>query len=202
MNESDEVSMKPAHTICLGLIAVIAAGCGSGSGRDTGIAIDADDIAGVVTGPKGPEAGVWVIAETTEFPTRFARIVVTDDAGRYLVPDLPAATYDVWVRGYGLSDSAKTSSRPGQIVNVTAQAAPDAAAAAKVYPAAYWYAMMKLPNESETAHLPGGRNEYLMQMKNMACVGCHQMGNLATRTIPAALGEAHRVLRHGGGSPG
>ena len=34
-----------------------------------------------------------------------SRIVVTDDRGRYLVPDLPKATYDVWVRGYGLVDS-------------------------------------------------------------------------------------------------
>jgi hypothetical protein len=181
--------MKPVHTIYPMLIAVVASGCGSGSSRNQDIAIDADDIAGVVTGPDGPEAGVWVIAETAELPTRFARIVVTDDEGRYLVPDLPPATYEVWVRGYGLSDSAKTSSPPGRIVNLAAQAAPDAAAAAKVYPAAYWYAMMKLPQESETAHLPGGRNEYLMQMKNMACVGCHQMGNLATRTLPAELGK-------------
>ena len=46
------------------------------------VRIDADDIGGVVTGPKGPEAGVWVIAETTELPTRFVRIVVTDDRGQ------------------------------------------------------------------------------------------------------------------------
>ena len=65
-----------------------------------GIAIDRDDIAGTVTGASGPEAGVWVIAETSDLPTRFARIVVTDDHGRYLIPDLPAASYDIWVRGY------------------------------------------------------------------------------------------------------
>ena len=57
------------------------------------------DIGGTVTGTAGPEAGVWVIAETTELPTKFARIVVTDDSGRYLVPDLPTANYSVWVRG-------------------------------------------------------------------------------------------------------
>jgi len=51
------------------------------------------EIGGVVTGPSGPEAGVWVIAETDGLPTKFARIVVTDDQGRYLVPDLPAASY-------------------------------------------------------------------------------------------------------------
>ena len=57
------------------------------------------DIGGVVTGPHGPEAGVWVIAETHDFPTRYAKIVVTDDQGRYLVPDLPKAKYQLWVRG-------------------------------------------------------------------------------------------------------
>ena len=57
----------------------------------TAVAIDADDIGGVVTGPHGPEAGVWVIAETRELPTRYAKIVVTDDQGRYVVPDLPKA---------------------------------------------------------------------------------------------------------------
>ncbi len=63
------------------------------------VAIDSDDIGGVVTGPNGPEAGVWVIAETKELGTRFIKIVATDDGGRYVLPDLPKATYDVWVRG-------------------------------------------------------------------------------------------------------
>src|SRR5271166_2962055 len=63
---------------------------------------DPNDIAGTVTSSKGPEAGVWVIAETTALPTKFAKIVVTDDRGRYLLPDLPKATYSIWVRGYGL----------------------------------------------------------------------------------------------------
>ena len=65
------------------------------------VAIDADDIGGVVTSSKGPEAGVWVIAETTELPTKFRKIVVTDDRGRYLLPQLPKANYKVWVRGTG-----------------------------------------------------------------------------------------------------
>src|SRR5262245_3732539 len=69
------------------------------------VAIDADDIGGVVTGPRGPEAGVWVIAETTDLPTKMAKMVVTDDQGRYVIPDLPKAKYKVWVRGYGLIDS-------------------------------------------------------------------------------------------------
>jgi hypothetical protein len=151
--------------------------------------LKANEIGGVVTSVKGPEAGVWVIAETTELPTRFAKIVVTDDQGRYLIPELPRANYSVWVRGYGLADSAKVHATPGSTVNLAAVTAPNAASAAEVYPAAYWYAMMKLPAEAEAAQIPGGRNAYLMWMKNMACVGCHQMGDHATRAIPSALGQ-------------
>src|SRR6516165_8363181 len=72
-------------------------------------AIDADDIGGVVTSRFGAEAGVWVVAETTELGTRFVKMVVTDDFGRYVIPDLPKATYRVWVRGYGLVDSPKVT---------------------------------------------------------------------------------------------
>src|SRR6478609_9604249 len=77
------------------------------------VAIDGDDIGGTVTSAKGPEAGVWVIAETSELPTKFVRIVVTDDRGRYVMPDLPRATYQVFVRGYGLVDSPKSRSTIG-----------------------------------------------------------------------------------------
>ena len=72
------------------------------------------DLSGTVTSAKGPEAGVWVIAETTDLPTRFAKIVVTDDRGRYSLPDMPAANYQVWVRGYGLVDSPKVASEAGR----------------------------------------------------------------------------------------
>lgn len=162
------------------------AGCQLGNGE---IQIDGDDIGGTVTSENGPEAGVWVIAETDQFETRFGRIVVTDEQGRYVVPDLPEAQYTIWVRGYGLSDSAKVTASPGKMVDLTAVVAPDAAAAAQVYPAAYWYSMMSLPEESEVADIPGGLNEYLMRMKNLGCVGCHQLGQESTRTIPASLGE-------------
>jgi hypothetical protein len=146
------------------------------------------DIGGVVTGPSGPEAGVWVIAETSDLPTRYAKIVVTDDQGRYLIPDLPKANYRLWVRGYGLVDSDKTASGPGRTVNIMAAKAPNPTTEAKVYPAAYWYSMLKLPSKDE---LPEKVTieRYLNGMKNNGCVGCHQMGNLATRAIPSALGE-------------
>ena len=96
-------------------------------------------------GPSGPEAGVWVIAETRDLPVRYIKIVVTDDQGRYVVPDLPKANYDVWVRGYGLVDSPKVKSEPGKQLNLTAVPAPERAAAAQYYPAIYWYSMMKIP---------------------------------------------------------
>ena len=102
------------------------------------VPVDADDLGVVVAGPNGPEAGVWVIAETTDLPTRFTRIVVTDDQGRYLLPDLPQASYQVWVRGYGLVDSPKVQATPGRNLDLTAVGAPDARAAAQYYPAGYW----------------------------------------------------------------
>ena len=78
------------------------------------IQVNSSAIGGVVTSSRGPEAGVWVIAETSELPTRFIKIVVTDDQGRYLLPELPKATYQVWVRGYGLVDSPPVEGMPGK----------------------------------------------------------------------------------------
>src|ERR1700730_7217607 len=109
------------------------------------VPIDADDIGGTVMSARGPEAGVWVVAETTELPTKFARIVVTDDRGRYVLPDLPRATYQVFVRGYGLVDLPRVSAKTGRQLNLKATIAPDAMTAALVYPAAWWLAMVKPP---------------------------------------------------------
>ena len=152
------------------------------------VAIDNDDIGGVVTGRSGPEAGVWVIAETRDLPVRYIKIVVTDDRGRYVIPDLPKANYDVWVRGYGLVDSPKVKSVPGKQLNLTAVPAPNEAAAANYYPAIYWYSMMKIPEASVFGSKEAPANvkitDYLNGMKNNGCVGCHQLGQLSTRTIP------------------
>jgi hypothetical protein len=117
------------------------------------IAVGQRDIGGVVSSPRGREAGVWVIAETTELPTRFRRIVVTDDNGRYLVPDLPQADYSVWVRGYGLVDSPKMRAKPGQRLDLAAAAA-SATDAAHYYPAIYWYSLLTIPDKNEF----GGEN--------------------------------------------
>src|SRR5476651_2611762 len=158
------------------------------------VTVGATDIGGTVVGASGPEAGVWVIAETTDLPTKFARIVVTDDQGRYLIPDLPTANYSVWVRGYGLVDSPKLIAKLGQLLNHTAVPAPNEAAAAHYYPAIYWYAMMKIPPTSEfggKSDIPEKltQNDWLKMMKNIACIGCHQLGQEATRTIPASFGK-------------
>jgi hypothetical protein len=157
------------------------------------VVVNRDAIGGVVKGPHGPEAGVWVIAETHDLPTRYAKMVVTDDQGRYLVPDLPKAKYTVWVRGYGLVDSPKVDATPGQHLNLTAVPAPNDAAAAQYYPAIYWYSMLKIPDKDQF----GGKSDipdkitqaqWLTAVKNQGCVGCHQLGQLGTRTIPAAFG--------------
>ena len=112
------------------------------------VSIGDSDLGGVVTSASGPEAGVWVIAETTDLPTKYVKIVVTDDQGRYVMPDLPKASYTVWVRGYGLIDSPKQVTAPGKILNLNAVLASSPAAAAEYYPAQYWYSMLKIPDKS------------------------------------------------------
>jgi hypothetical protein len=162
--------------------------------EQTVVEIDKDDIGGVVTGADGPEAGVWVIAETSELPTKYAKIVVTDDQGRYVIPDLPNANYQVWVRGYGLVDSPKVRAKPGQQLNLTAVAAPNERTAAQYYPAIFWYAMMKMPPEKDFGGSTGipkniTRELWRQRMGNVDCIGCHQLGQESTRTIPAQFGE-------------
>jgi hypothetical protein len=162
------------------------------------VRIGDNDLGGVVTGTSGPEAGVWVIAETTDLPTKFAKIVVTDDRGRYVIPDLPKANYTVWVRGYGLVDGAKVQTAPGKLVNLTAVAAPSATAAAQYYPAVYWYAMLKIPDESQFSGPQRDENmpenlttqaQWLSVIKTTNCIACHAIGTIGTRTIPKELGH-------------
>jgi hypothetical protein len=157
------------------------------------VSIGDGDIGGVVTGQSGPEAGVWVIAETTDLPTKFAKVVVTDDQGRYVIPDLPKANYSVWVRGYGLVDSDKVQAQPGKSLNLSAKAAPNAKAAAEYYPGMYWYSMLKIPAASEfpgTGDKGNGIPEaiktqhYWIDTVKNACQSCHALGDHGVRTIP------------------
>ena len=139
------------------LLATSLAGVTAQQPAGATVAIDPDDIGGVVTSAKGPEAGVWVIAETRDLPTKFVKIVVTDDRGRYLLPDLPKANYTIWVRGYGLVDSQKVQAAPGKALNLTASVAPNPRAAADYYPAGYWLSLMRIPEKSEfPGNAPGG----------------------------------------------
>ncbi|HEY3099246.1 MAG TPA: carboxypeptidase-like regulatory domain-containing protein [Methylomirabilota bacterium] len=166
---------------------------------DPAIRIGAADLGGVVTSANGPEAGVWVIAETTELPTKYVKIVVTDDRGRYVLPDLPKATYSVWIRGYGLVDSPKVRTAPGKMLDLTAVVAPSAAAAAEYYPAIYWYSMLRVPDKREfpgTGPEGNGINpalrtqeQWLDIVKTNGCYGCHALGTKAMRTIPKELGS-------------
>src|SRR5215469_9563349 len=162
------------------------------------ITIAAGDLGGVITGPKGAEAGVWVIAETTDLPTKFAKIVVTDDQGRYLIPDLPKANYRVWVRGYGLVDSAKVESAPGKRVDLTAVPAPSEAAAAEYYPGMYWYSLLKIPDKSQFPGTGDQGNGIAEVMKNQrywvdtlknSCQSCHALGSKGVRTLSKGLGD-------------
>ena len=177
-----------------GVAALLAACAAQLQQSPEGVAVGAKDIGGVVTGPKGPEAGVWVIAETTGLPTRYIKSVVTDDRGRYLIPDLPAADYQVFVRGYGLVDSQRVRARPGQLLNHTAVLAPSERAAAEYYPAIYWYTMMKIPPASDfggSTNIPKNitQDVWRQRMNNVDCIGCHQLGQKSTRTIPSQLGK-------------
>lgn len=158
-----------------------------------------DDITGVVTGPNGPEAGVWVIAETHDLPTRYAKTVVTNDKGQYLIPDLPDASYRVWVRGYGLIDSPKKEARRGTTLDLEAVPAPDAHAAAQYYPAGYWFSLLKVPDPDL---FPGtgpegngiatnikNQAQFLRHIKSGTCLACHQLGSKGTREFQPSLGK-------------
>ncbi|HET9386010.1 MAG TPA: carboxypeptidase-like regulatory domain-containing protein, partial [Gemmatimonadales bacterium] len=180
------------------LLAISMVRLSASQATSAAIPIDADDLGGVVTSTTGPEAGVWVIAETTDLPTKFVRIVVTDDRGRYVLPDLPKANYAVWVRGYGLVDSPKVQGTLGKLLNLTAVVASNPREAAQYYPSNYWWSMLQVPAKSEfpgTGAKGNGISEnvksqaqWMMRLRTEGCLGCHLMGTKATREIPASLG--------------
>lgn len=177
-------------SLSLLLISLPRLEAGSRAAAATPPVVNNSSIGGSVTSSKGPEAGVWVIAETTDLPTKFVKIVVTDDQGRYVVPDLPKGNYKVWVRGYGLIDSKPVQTAPGKTANLTAIIAPSALAAAHYYPAEYWYSLVKVPPKSAFPMEKEGVETQLQWIANMkGAIQFVQLGDSATRTIPEALGK-------------
>src|SRR5262249_2962538 len=163
------------------------------------VAIDNDDIGGVVTGATGPEAGVWVIAETTDLPTRYAKMVVTDDQGRYVVPDLPKPKHQLGVRTQRPPAPPRAGGERGNPPHWPADKAPERRGAAQYPPPIYWYSMLKVPAPNE---FPGtgakgngiavekkSQPEWVNDIKTTGCMSCHALGTEGTRTISKDLGE-------------
>ena len=180
------VNLKVASLALAGVLTFSFSWVKAQQGSGAAVALDPDDIGGLVTSSKGPEAGVWVIAETTELPAKFVRTVVTDDQGRYVLPDLPRANYEVFVRGYGLVDSPRVRATPGQHLDLKAVVAPDGRAAAQVYPANYWLSLLEIPKGEHSA------KDVALETK--ACFSCHQVGNRATRELSKDLGSFPSTL--------
>src|SRR5437660_11157659 len=186
-------------TTCVSLLlAAVQAPSGGSQGAASGPRAGGSEIGGVVTSANGPEAGVWVIAETNDLPTKFTKIVVTDDGGRYVIPELPKANYSVWVRGYGLIDSPKVQAAPGKPLDLKAVPAPNEAAAAQYYPGMYWYSMLHIPAADQfpgTGAKGNGIPEimkaqhYWVDTVKNACQSCHAFGTHGIRVIPPQLGE-------------
>jgi hypothetical protein len=187
-------------------LTMILLGCCAAASLQSGIVsaaevdISAHDIGGQVTGANGPEAGVWVIAETRDLPTKYAKVVVTDDQGRFLIPDLPEANYKIWARGYGLQDTAQQQVHPGQQVEFKASPAASQAAAAQLYPGMYWYSMLDIPKPEEFPGTGDKGNKVPETMKSQAqwvdtvknaCQSCHALGTRGIREVPKIFSEGH-----------
>ena len=143
-----------------------------------------DYISGVVLNAKGqPEAGVWVIAETGELPTEYRKIVVTDNAGRFMLPEMPQVGYKLWVRGYGLADSKRISAKVGDDISLSVRIAASEKEAASIYPANYWMSMMQPPStqDLQKAEYPYVSQAAWLQQFKLSCNMCHQLGSVATR---------------------
>jgi mono/diheme cytochrome c family protein len=152
----------------------------------SGVTVDKASIGGVVLNAKTakPEAGVWVIAET-KLSVPYRKIVVTDDQGRFLVPDLPDASYELWVRGYGLKDSEKVKAARGDNVKLRASTAETPQEAAKIYPASYWTSMIHPPAKEELPKGYASQEQWLAAFRG-GCNQCHQLGMTVTRRYTTA----------------
>ena len=181
---------RKRERLAVGIVLAAMAAMAAGAQEESPSAIT-----GIVASGAGPEAGVWVVAETRDLPTTFRKIVVTGDDGRFLLPELPEASYSVWVRGYGLVDSPPVTAAPGDDLRLTPAVAGTPQEAAAVYPAAWWLSLIEPPGAGEFPGTgPEGngisaelrtRDEYLYNVK--ACLRCHQVGGEFTRGHPDGL---------------
>ena len=187
----------------VGLAAVLALAACADRPSVVGDAPDPAVISGTVQGRAGPEAGVWVVAETDELATGFAKIVATDEEGRFVLPELPDAAYDVWVRGYGLADSDPFRAERGQDLMLVAEYPETLQEEASIYPGNYWYSLMEVPAADEFPGLGGEGNGIAPSMRTQAhwiddlkqgCQLCHQLGNQATRGIEHLEGRYASTL--------
>ena len=187
LRKPSERFLRPVVTLAAFLaLAIVSTACTQGPAPSEGI------ISGVIEGQNGPEAGVWVIAETDALGTGFTKIVVTDDDGRFVLPELPEAGYDVWVRGYGLADSEPVAAAPGDELVLTAVYPETPQEQAAVYPASYWYSLLEVPpitdfpgtGPSGNGISPsvGSQAAWIDNLKQ-GCQLCHQLGNQITREI-------------------
>ena len=169
--------------------------------RTVRIAIDADDIGGVVTSANGPEAGVWVIAETTDLPHQAAKIVVTDDRG-----PLPACltcrrrTTRCGCAAMASSIREGADSAPGKLLNLTAVVAPSASRSGPVLSgrSTGMPCSRCLRRASSPAPVSNGNGisrerqsqaEWVSRLKTRRLrQACHQLGNKATRELSPKLG--------------
>ena len=188
------MNLKQIAAVWLGMSALLPASAVWAATVD----VSTHDIGGQVIGNNGPEAGVWAIAETKDLPTKYAKVVVTDDQGRFVIPDLPEANYKVWIRGYGLQDTAQQETRPGKVLDFKAVPAATAAAAAQLYPAMYWYSLLEIPGANEFPGTGDKGNKMPDTMKSQAqwvdtvknmCQSCHSIGSRGIREIPKQFME-------------
>ncbi len=186
MNVSPTLQCAIFFALCFSVVNAVAAGD--------------DYIRGRVLNAAGKtEAGVWVIAETDDLATKYRKIVVTNDAGEFLVPELPKARFRLWVRGYGLLDSAPANVARGQSLDITVRRAPDARAAAAVYPASQWLSLLALPasEQFEARDEPYESDIAWTHQFKLNCILCHQLGSAITR-LPSAEAFDHGLLKAGG----
>ena len=164
------------------------------------VSIGATDIGGVVTGPNGPEAGVWVIAETTELPHQIRQDRRHRRPGRYVIPDLPKANYKVWVRGYGLVDAPKVDGTPGKAAEPDRRDGAEPGGRGRVLPGMYWYSMLQHPGRRPVPRhrrrrggngIPAFMNSQApgSTPSRQSCQSCHALGTRTSADPKKELGE-------------